>query len=73
MSRTALLTTLAERLGVPREQLVATLENVDLLAVADGGARGGVLTNLNVLHLPGELPNEAAVRAAAGPGRRRDR
>ncbi|ANH36876.1 hypothetical protein I601_0424 [Nocardioides dokdonensis FR1436] len=54
-----LLTTIAERLGVPREQLVATLENVDLLAVANGGARGGVLTNLNVLHQQGELPNEA--------------
>lgn len=53
-----LLTTIAERLGVPREQLTATLENVDLLAVADGGARGGVLTNLNVLHQQGELPNE---------------
>ncbi len=53
------MTTLAERLGVPREQLVKTMESIDLFAVADGGARGGILTNVNVLHHSGSLPNEA--------------
>lgn len=53
------LTTLAERLGVPRDQLVATMANMDLFAVSDGGARRGILTNLNVLHHPDDLPNEA--------------
>ncbi len=52
------LASIAERLGVPPAQLEATLQNVDLVAVADGGAQGGVLTNVNVLHQPGELPEE---------------
>lgn len=53
-----MLASIAERLGVPPEQLEATLQDVDLVAVADGGAQGGVLTNVNVLHQPGELPEE---------------
>ena len=52
------LAAIAERLGVPPAQLEATLQDVDLVAVADGGAQGGVLTNVNVLHQPGELPAE---------------
>ncbi|GHJ58950.1 hypothetical protein NOK12_14680 [Nocardioides sp. OK12] len=52
------LASIAERLGVPPEQLEATLQNVDLVAVADGGAQDGVLTNVNVLHQSGELPGE---------------
>ncbi|MBM7509087.1 hypothetical protein JOE61_002901 [Nocardioides salarius] len=52
------LASIAERLGVPPPQLEATLQDVDLVAVADGGAQGGVLTNVNVLHQPGELPAE---------------
>ncbi len=53
-----MLAAIAERLGVPPAQLEATLQDVDLVAVADGGAQGGVLTNVNVLHQPGELPAE---------------
>lgn len=52
------LASIAERLGVPPEQLEATLQNVDLVAVADGGAQDGVLTNVNVLHQSGDLPGE---------------
>lgn len=53
-----MLASIAERLGVPPAQLEATLQNVDLVAVAGGGAQGGVLTNVNVLHQQGELPEE---------------
>ena len=53
-----MLAAIAERLGVPPAQLEATLQNVDLVAVADGGAQDGVLTNVNVLHQSGELPGE---------------
>ena len=53
-----MLAAIAERLGVPPAQLEATLQDVDLVAVADGGAQGGVLTNVNVLHQQGELPEE---------------
>ncbi|WP_228942209.1 hypothetical protein [Nocardioides sp. Leaf374] len=54
---------LAERLGVTPEQAVQTFAQMDLIVTSDGERDAGVLTNLNVVHVPGALPTESAARA----------
>jgi hypothetical protein len=48
----------ADGMGVTLDQLTRTIRSVDLLMVSDEGPGDGFIDNLNVVRIPGRLPND---------------
>jgi hypothetical protein len=52
----------AEGMGVNADQLEQMVRSLDLMLVSDEGADNGLLANLNVLRVPGPMPNDTQVK-----------
>lgn len=53
---------MADGMGITPDQLEQTVRMMDLFLVSGEGAQHGFLDNLNVLQVPGPVPNESQVK-----------